>query len=238
MAPITIKVTGTSTIHQPPEQAALTFHAQSEGASADTVSREVTTTSNQLQQTFNELKADTTTGAPSPITTFKTSSLHSWSEHPRDRDGNYSGDRVYHAQLRFEATFRDFKKLASVTGRLAAYPTVSISNIDWQLTDETQRTLSAQTRKDAMKDAIEKAADLAGVVGRGVEPVEVSDSGFGPGMGGRSAVMCMKSAASPMDDEREELDLTPEDVELSSSVNVVFRGGVTLFLSFVYRNSL
>lgn len=74
-----------------------------------------------------------------------------------------------------------------------------------------------------MQDAIEKAADLAGVVGRRVEPVEISDSGFGPGVGGRS-VMCMKASANPMDDEREELDLTPEDVELSSSVNVVFQG--------------
>lgn len=222
MAPITIKVTGSSTIHQPPEQAVLTFYAQSEGTSADTVSREVTTTSNQIQQTLHDLKADTTSTGPSPITTFKTSALHSWSERPQDHDGNY-GARVYNAQLRFEATFLDFKKLASIAGRLAAYPTVSISNLDWQLTTETQRRLSVQTRKSAMQDAIEKAADLAGVVGRRVEPVEISDSGFGPGVGGRS-VMCMKASANPMDDEREELDLTPEDVELSSSVNVVFQG--------------
>lgn len=229
MAPITINVTGTSTFHHAPEQAQLSFYAQSDGPSADEVSRSVTATTNHLQETLRELRADTNTETNTPpLTNFKTSSLHSWSERPRDRDGNYK-DRIYHAQLRIEATFVDFKRLASFAGRLAAFPTVSISNIAWQLKPETSRALSSQTRKLAMADAIEKAADLAGVVGRAVEPVEVSDSGSGNGPGsgmlyGGARKMRVAAASSSMDDDRQELDLTPEDVELSSSLYVVFKG--------------
>lgn len=228
MAPLTINVNGTSTIYQAPEQAQISFHAQSEGSSADEVSRSVTATANHLQETLRELQADTSseTNTP-PITTFKASSLRSWSERPRDRDGNFK-DRVFHAQLRIEAIFVDFKRLASFAGRLAALPTVSISNIAWQLTPETTRALSSQTRKLAMADAIEKAGDLAGVVGRAVEPVEVSDSGSGgaPSSGALfgSARKLRVSAASSMEDNRQELDLTPEDVELNTSLYVVFKG--------------
>lgn len=225
MAPIKINVTGSSTIHEPPERAVLTFQAQSEGAAADEVSRQVTSTANQLQQTLHELKTDTSTGTP-PITTFKTSSMHSWTERPRDRDGN-SKPHIYHAQVRFQATFHDFKKLGSVAGHLAALPTVGISNITWQLTPETERRLSTHTRKSAMKDAIEKAEELASVVGRAVEPVDVSNSdggsGYYPGNRKRApALRCMYGGS--MDDENEELDLTPEDVELTTSLDVVFQG--------------
>lgn len=218
MTPITINVTGSSTIHQPPEQAVLFFHVQSEGSSSDTVSKEVTATSNQLQQTFKELKSDSL--APAPVAAFSTSSLRSWSERPRDRDGN-PGERVHYAQLRSEATFREFKKLSEVAGRLAAYPNVAISNIDWRLTDETKQELGSKTRKLAMKDAIQKASDYAEVIGREVNPVEITDM-ESPGLHSPRYLTAM--AACPMEDEREELDLTPQDVELTSSIQVNFRG--------------
>ena len=217
MAPITINVTGSSTIHQPPEQAVLFFHAKSEGSSSDAVSKEVTATSNQLQQTFQELKSDSV--APAPVKAFSASSLRSWSERPRDQDGN-PGERIHYAQLRFEATFRDFKKLGEVAGRLSAYPNVAVSNIDWRLTDETKQELGSKTRKLAMKDAILKASDYAEVIGREVNPVEITDT-ESPGF---PAARYMAMGACPMDDEREELDLTPQDVDLTSSIQVNFRG--------------
>lgn len=217
MAPITINVTGTSTIHQPPEKAVLFFHAQSEGSSSDTISKEVTAVSNQLQETFKELKSGSV--APAPVTAFSTSSLRSWSERPRDRDGN-PGKRIHYAQLRFEATFRDFKRLGEVAGRLSAYPNVAISNIDWRLTDETEQELGSRTRKLAMKDAIKKASDYAEVIGRQVNPVEITDTESPRFVGTKKRTV----AASPMSDERENLDLTPQDVDLTSSIQVNFRG--------------
>ncbi|BCR91371.1 SIMPL domain-containing protein [Aspergillus chevalieri] len=218
MTPITINVTGSSTIHQPPERAVLFFHVQSEGSSSDTVSKEVTATSNQLQQIFKGLKSNSL--VPTPVAAFSTSSLRRWSERPRDRDGN-PGERVHYAQLRFEATFREFKKLSEVAGRLSAYPNVAISNIDWRLTDETKQELGSKTRKLAMKDAIQKAFDYAEVIGREVNPVEITDM-ESPGLHSPRYMAAM--AACPMEDEREELDLTPQDVELTSSIQVNFRG--------------
>lgn len=218
MTPITINVTGSSTIHQSPEQAVLFFHVQFEGSSSDTVSKEVTAASNKLQRKFKELKSDSL--GPAPVAAFSTSSLRSWSERPKNQDGN-PGERVHYAQLRFEVTFLDFKKLSEVAGRLSACPNVAISSIDWRLADETKQELSSKTRKLAMKDAIKKASDYAEVIGRKVNPVEITDM-ESPGLHSPRYMATM--AACPMEDEREELDLTPQDVELSSSIQVNFRG--------------
>lgn len=71
-----------------------------------------------------------------------------------------------------------------------------------------------------MKDAILKASDYAEVIGREVNPVEITDT-ESPGF---PAARYMAMGACPMDDEREELDLTPQDVDLTSSIQVNFRG--------------
>lgn len=72
-----------------------------------------------------------------------------------------------------------------------------------------------------MKDAIKKASDYAEVIGRKVNPVEITDM-ESPGLHSPRYMATM--AACPMEDEREELDLTPQDVELTSSIQVNFRG--------------
>ena len=94
MAPLNITVKGSSSLYIPPEQAVLSLYVKSEGASQDTVSQQVTSTANQLQQSLNELK----TASPAPITTFSTSSLRTGSEVPWDRDGN-SRERFYFGQI-------------------------------------------------------------------------------------------------------------------------------------------
>lgn len=72
-----------------------------------------------------------------------------------------------------------------------------------------------------MKDAIQKASDYAEVTERKAVPVEVTDM-ESPGL--RAPRYMAALAASPMEDEREELDLTPQDVELTSSIQVKFCG--------------
>jgi hypothetical protein len=64
---------------------------------------------------------------------------------------------------------------------------VSISSIEWRLTDATRSSLASQSRREAVKDAVVKAKDYAAVLVRGKpEAVEVMDGsghfdGYVPG---------------------------------------------------------
>lgn len=222
MAPLNIIVKGSSSLYISPEQAVLSLYVKSEGASQDTVSQEVTSTINQLQRSLNELK----TASPAPITTFSTSSLRTGSEVPWDRDGN-PRERVYYGQISLNVTFCDLSRLGELVGRLSAQKYVEINNIDWRLTDETTKANSSKARKLAMQDATEKARDYAEFLGREVQPVEVTDSEVGRGyMGARykGGDMVPLAAMGAGGEQHEDLDLTPQEVEVQCSVQVNFKG--------------
>lgn len=221
MAPLNITVKGSSSLYIPPEQAVLSLYVKSEGASQDTVSQEVTSTANQLQQSLNELK----TASPAPITTFSTSSLRTGSEVPWDRDGN-PRERVYFGQISLNVTFRDLSRLGELAGRLSAQKHVEVHNIDWRLTDETTKANGSKARKLAMQDASEKARDYAEFLGREVQAVEVTDTEVGRGfMGARyKSEMAPLAAMGAGGEQHEDLDLTPQDVEVQCSVQVNFKG--------------
>ena len=222
MAPLNITVKGSSSLYIPPEQAVLSLYVKSEGASQDTVSQEVTSTANQLQQSLNELK----TASPAPITTFSTSSLRTGSEVPWDRDGN-PRERVYYGQISLDVTFCDLSRLGELVGRLSAQKHVEINNIDWRLTDQTTKANGSKARKLAMQDATEKARDYAEFLGREVQPVEVTDSEVGGGLFGggyKRAMAPMAALGAGGGEQHEDLDLTPQDVEVNSSVQVNFKG--------------
>ncbi|OJJ38707.1 hypothetical protein ASPWEDRAFT_36383 [Aspergillus wentii DTO 134E9] len=219
MAPITITVTGNSSIDARPEQAVLSLQVKSDGPSKDIVSKEATATANQVQQTFKELQAESSP----PVSAFSTQSVRSGSEVPRDNDGN-PRERVYFSQISFEATFHDFERLGQVTGRLSAHPNIEICNVDWRLTDATKKDLSSRARKQAMVDAIQKAKDYADVIGREVVPVEITDTDCSYGYPPRMMANCMAAPGLGAEDEREDLDLTPRNIDVTNSVQVNFKG--------------
>lgn len=229
MAPIEISVTGTSSIHRHPERAFLTLRVSSNGHSQATVSQEVTLRSNGIQQLLNELAPKTETGQATPdapVTVYSVGFLRSWSQVPHDRNGNPL-QRVYYAQTNINANFRDFNKLSEVAAKLLGLPNVEINGIDWQLTKPTRKALGSESRKLAMLDAVEKAKDYAGVVGREIVAVEVNEGGSSGPSGARMMMMQQQMpqmAAGHMGNGGGGLDLTPQNIDVTHSVNVKFRG--------------
>lgn len=228
MAPLSISVRGESVIEHEPERGVLHVTVKSDGPDQDTVSKEVTSTSNQLNQFFKNLSPKTETGttaADAPVTTFSSTHVRTWSIVPTD-DNNKPLDRVYHASSSFAVIFRDFSKMGEVVGKLVALPKVEVNSIDWRLTDETKKALGSQSRKEAMCDAINKAKDFADVIGREVVAVKVEDGGsgsYGNVTHQPRRRMLYAASAALDDDDTDALDLTPEQIRYTGSVQVDFQ---------------
>lgn len=229
MAPLSIGVGGNSVIEHDPERGVLHVAVKSDGPDQETVSKEVTTTSNKLNEFFKDLSpnAETeTTAEHAPVTIFSSTHVRTWSAVPTDRD-NKPLDRVYYASSSFAVTFRDFTKMSEVVGKLVALPKVEIQSIDWCLTAETRKVLDVQSRKDAMRDAINKANDYAQVIGREVVAVSVED---GQGNGARRHMPQARMGlfggvrAGAGEESTQSLDLTPQRIEHTGSVYVRFEG--------------
>ena len=219
MPALKINVTGKSSVNHAPERCTLKFSVKTNGPQQESVAKDVTLAANDLQQWFKQFhssgEASTT---EHPVTKFSTSNIKAW-ERPRDDDGK-PVTNPYHASITFTAVFRDFLAMGKVVSELLAYPNVEIASIDWRLTDETGKRLSSDTRKLALRDAIQQADDLSEVLGRNVVAVEVSDSGYP-----RAPMHRYMMAADVGGRHRNEpvtLDLTPQEIEVETSLQVTF----------------
>ncbi|KAJ5309244.1 hypothetical protein PENANT_c042G03059 [Penicillium antarcticum] len=222
-----VTVTGESAVFHYPERGALAFSVRANGPRKEEIAKEVTSISNEVQQFFKLLCPQTkeeNAAAEHPVTTFSSTNIKTWSQ-PNDSDGNPAAN-PHHASISFKSAFRDFSKMSEVIGKLLNYPNIEVDSINWRLTDETGSELASQARKMALRDAIKKAEDYAEVLQRKVTAVEVTDYSQG---GYRNVAMASapkykkarRSFASD-DDEVDALDLTPQEIEVTGSVNVIF----------------
>ncbi|GLI78257.1 hypothetical protein PoHVEF18_006566 [Penicillium ochrochloron] len=243
MEPLKIHVNGESSITRLAEQGTLRLTVESEGPDLETVSKNVLTRSNSLSDLFKTLSPKNTSDTATAVTKFASTFLRTRNYTPHDKD-NKPLPKVYQASMSLSVIFRDITKLSEVVGQLVSYSNVEISAIDWSLSEETQKNLRSQMRKEAIADAVGKAGDYAGVVGREVYPVEIMDGGqtaitqhvpsrslFG-GFGAPTAFgqvraqgvsLCGGGAAATSAPEPSEmLDLSPPDIQVTSSVSVQF----------------
>lgn len=220
MAPLNINVTGTSSISHTPERCTLKFCVKTNGSQQDKVAQDVTSAANVLQNWFKQfhLSDEASTTDEQPVTKFSTSNIKAW------RKSSDAYDRPvadpHRAKITFTAVFRDFSTMGKVVSALLVDPKVEIDSIDWSLTDETGKRISSETRKLALRDAIQKADDLSEVLGRGVVAVEVTDSEYPGSPSGR--YMMSTQCATGYRNEPPELDLTPQEIDVKSSLQVKF----------------
>ncbi|KAK4465008.1 hypothetical protein QBC42DRAFT_262304 [Cladorrhinum samala] len=91
--------------------------------------------------------------------------------------------KEYTVQASAEVIFRGMAQLADVSSELARMPHLSIFGVEWRLTEATRGRLEREARLKAIADAVQKAQDYAGVVGRRVVAVEVIDQPVPSGLG-------------------------------------------------------
>ncbi|KAJ5961374.1 uncharacterized protein N7479_008524 [Penicillium vulpinum] len=220
MAPLKILVVGKPSISQTPERGTIRFSVKGVGHEQEKVAKEVTISSTNLQNWIKSSFYSRTDDEPEPpLTKFSSTSIRTWTK-STDRNGN-NESHPHHASISFEAVFHDFTKLNHAIKELLIYPKVEIDGLDWSLTDETGRRLASDARKLALRDAIQQASDYSEVLGRAVSVVEIADQGMSPYRANHRQMMAA-SFGSHTGEDPSPLDLTPQDIDVESHVNVTF----------------
>ena len=229
MAPLTITINGSSKITRPADRGILNISVRAEGSDKELVALQVSSTSNEVHKLFTELSPKTEFGnikADAPVTQFSSTMIRTWYE-THDKT-SLARSRVYHASTAVTATFQNFSTMNEIAAKLLQYHDVHIDSIDWALTDATIQALGQESRKLAMRDAIQKAEDYCEIVGRKVVVTEISNSDYGGDfqvkcmMAGGPASSGLLNYAGDGTHQQDSLDMTPQEIKAEGSVRVKF----------------
>lgn len=170
-----IHVDGSGSVFRTAERGVLHINVSKSSKSQQEASDAVRETSASLTTQFrtHALKTEGADGRPAPhpdagVTAFTASSLSNHAQPEYEWVENKRRDRgvTHTASSTLEVVFRDLVLLADTAGELAAMPHVAITSTEWRLTAATCAEIEREARKKAIENAVQKAEDYAGVVGR------------------------------------------------------------------------
>jgi uncharacterized protein YggE len=227
MAPISIIVTGTSTIIRKAERATLTIDVSDTGPSQKEAVDHVASTSKQLQSGFKLLaptEGGTSTSSRPAITRWTMSNMSTGQWNVWLSGQNTA---TYRASTTFEVRFADFEKLSVACADLSRMQHVAIRSLVWSLSDGTRASLASESRRQAVADAVVKAKDYGKAFGKDkITPLEITDERSmvapqrvaGPAFGSAT----MRSTAPAGAQAPETLSFEPEEVDINSAVRIRF----------------
>ncbi|KAF7527210.1 hypothetical protein PCG10_003037 [Penicillium crustosum] len=150
---------------------------------------------------------------------FSSTSLQTRCERPTDKSGKPL-PAVYRATWSLNALFQDFAKLNEVVGKLLTYSNVEleIQSLNWCLTEASQMALNSESRKEEMRNAVQKANDYARMQFQQMQQQGVTQSNAGPPSNLDVSTYNWNSylRASTA------LELSPQVIQCTSSVQVEF----------------
>ena len=164
MAPTTFHVEGYSVLRHRAERAVLNVHVTSNGPEKETPSMNVITTAQQLQDLFKQHTASDGAVKDASITSVTMASITTNSHIPRD-EKNQPLPREFTATTSFRVKFSDFGVLGRIAKQLATIEHVELRGVGWELTDETEASLASKCRRNAVKNALDKASDYTEALG-------------------------------------------------------------------------
>lgn len=220
--PTEFTVRGSYSAFQPPERATAQVTLSFQGPALQPVYDRVAADLEAVKASVQELHDP----AQGPVTWWSTGNVRTWAERPWNQDGKQL-PLVHHASVGVQVKFRDFTRLTSWVGRLVSSAQgFHLDGVTWALTETHRIELERAVRTSAVQDAVRRAQEYADALGLGpVRPVAVADAGMltaglhpsGGGGGGGFARM-----AAAKDSGGAELELSPEDIEVSALVDARF----------------
>ncbi len=218
----TITVQGTHIAWYDAERATVEVSAAFDGAKRDEVFARATRTAADVTAEIAPLHDP----AAGPITWWSSDRVNVWSDRPWNNDGKRL-PLVYHATIGIRAKFNDFDALSRFVEKLAIMDGVNVGAITWDLTDEHRKAVTDEVRRSAIQDAVQKASTYASAAGVGTPSViAIADPGMlgdgGGGIGPAPIMERMAFRAQAMDAGGAPLALSPEQIQVSTSVDVRF----------------
>ena len=233
MSTIEINVHGSGNAIRPAERAILSLSAQSGRLStAAEASAVVTATANAIREKIVPYcPQDEETGRTlpgEPIAHYSMSTMDTTSGRELAAEEKYT--TYYTARAAFDIKFQDFGVLNKLATEFSAMQYVTISGVNWKLTDATMESIRGGARKRAAIDAVQRAWDyaevFAGVTGgdaelkKRVRAVSVTEDHYYT-QSSRPKLHYGKGERGTRTG-REELQFAPEDVQLDVTVNAKF----------------
>lgn len=214
-----ITVQGHFTAWYPAERATVRLTVGVDGAKRESVLTSATAAVHTLTESVKKLH-DADAG---PVTWWSADRIRVWAQRPWNNEGKQLAP-VHHAALAVTVKFNDFDALADWLTEAATIPGVAVEGIEWALTEAKRVSVTTEVRSRAVKDAADKARVFAQAIGLGqVTAVAIADPGMlGVTGGGDSPAPTMLRARAMASSSGAPLDFTPEDIEVSASVDARF----------------
>ncbi|KAK4126413.1 hypothetical protein N657DRAFT_643196 [Parathielavia appendiculata] len=178
--PLEIYVDGKGSSFRTAERAYLRLSVSTTSTDQSQAFHEVQSAVAKITSAFRVLATKTEDGLPhadAAVTAFTVTPLSTTSRYQVDLNYRPLVDqpKEHTVSASAEVVFRDMARLADVSNELATTAHVSVTDTEWKLTDGTRAELEREARLKAIRDAVAKAHDYAGVVGRRVAAVEIRD---------------------------------------------------------------
>jgi len=218
---IEITVRGSFAAFQPPERGTVHASIAFEGPAMQPVYDRVARDLEAVKASITPLHGPDD-GA---VTWWSAEQLRTWSNRPWNKDGKQL-PLVHHASVGVEVKFRDFAVLSRWVGQhVADTDGFRVSHVEWALTEARREELLGQVRTRAVRDAVTRAQQYADALGLGeIRPVALADAGMlGASLqpeGGHGVGFLRAAGMSPAGGT--DVELVPEDIEISAAVDARF----------------
>lgn len=212
-----ITVTGHAEIRIAPELGAVTLVVGGSGANRDGVLQQTGGTHEELIADIRALEAS---GA---IASWSANQLRVWSHRPWNAEGRQL-PLVHEARGELELVFRDLALLSEWVAAAAVREHVTVTGIEWRVTDATGRRVRDDAQRRAVDDAVAKAVVYAEALGLGhPAPVELADHGLLSTRSQSPAPQPMMMRAAAFDANAQAApELAPADLVIETSVDARF----------------
>lgn len=248
-AQLEIIVTGKAEIPHLAERALINLSVSCSGPSQASVSESVISKAKHIESLLDPLSPQDDTPeakAAAPLAHWSKTSLSSTSVVPyNSKEPGVPLPRIYTAKIHFDIRFRDFQALGSFGTKVAGLALVEVKEINWVLTEATEKSFRQELRKVAAEDALQKAKDYIAVLGCGtLRAVELTEgdmrsemAGPRPGGGGmmgvyqqpmrhslqtQSARRRAPGSGGVGDEGSEDLSFDAQEVKMAMEVTVKF----------------
>lgn len=222
-----ITVRGSSSVFKPPERGTVHAAIAFEGALMQPVYDGVAHALESVQASITLLH-DRERG---PVTWWTAEQLRTWSNRPWNNEGRQL-PLVHHASVAVQARFRDFAALTRWVGEhTVGTEGFRVAQIEWVLTQSRRDELQRQVHQDAVRDAVARAQHYADALDLGqVRPTALADAGMlggnsRPDVGASSSPYMRAMAVPAGEGAAPDVELVPQAIEVSASVDVRFVAG-------------
>lgn len=217
-----ITVRGCHSSFRPPERATVHATIAYKGPSMEPVYERVARDLEYVKSSISPLNG----GDASAVVWWSADQLRTWSNRQWNKDGRQL-PLVHHVSVGLKVEFADFTVLSAwVGGHVADTEGFRVGRIEWSLTTAHHDDLVLDVRNRAVHDAVTRAQQYADALGLGaIRPVAVADAGMLSDTAGSVGGPGQFRAAAAFGGGAPEVELMPQDIEVSVNVDARFIAG-------------